>query len=362
MSESPRRPPGIPRTCGSKRCIMDTRMPRQEGGGKMNVGKTPGFPARVTGTPTILDRPKMNLQVVRLAKMTWINIERPTKDEIEWLRQNYSFHPLHLDDCLSKIQRPKIDEREGYIFLVLHFPVFNKMENVTVASEVDVFVGQDYVITIHAGDLKPLHRTFLECQSDPAVRQELMANSSGTLLHGIVDRLVDYCFPILNKIDDNLEAVEDNIFEENVRQTVRDISMLRRDILNLRHIIKPQIPVIASLSHMDKPFFQEELQVYFGDVSDHVKKMWDILEDYKEVVEGLSETNDSLTNHRISEVMRILTTISVIMLPLTLVSGIYGMNIALPLQDHSLAFLVVVGIMLTIAAGMLGYFRHKRWI
>ncbi len=316
-------------------------------------------PVSLTGVGS---KPKMNLQIIRHGKMTWVNIERPTRDEIEWLRQNYSFHPLHLDDCLSKIQRPKIDEHEEYLFIVLHFPVFNRMEKVTVASEVDIFVGPDYVVTVHAGDLKPLHRMFVECQSQPAVRQDLMGKGSGTLLHRIVDRLVDYCFPILNKIDANLEAVEDTIFEENIRQTVRDISMIRRDVINFRRIIKPQIPVIASLQHKKRPYLPEELEAYFDDIADHVARIWDILEDYKEVVEGLADTNDSLTSYRLNQVMKILTTISVIMLPLTLVSGIYGMNIALPFQENPGAFGVVSGIMVAIAVSMLFFFRKRGWI
>jgi magnesium transporter len=303
-----------------------------------------------------------NIQVVRHGKLTWVNLERPTKDEIEWLRQNYSFHPLHLDDCLSKIQRPKIDEEKEYLFVVLHFPVFNRVAGVTVASEVDIFIGADYFITVHSGDIRPLRKLFQDCQNNPAYCQELMGRSSGYLLYRVVDRLVDYCFPILNKIDANIEAVEDTIFEENVRQTVRDISVIRRDIINFRRIVKPQIAVIASLEHKERPYLQEDLEAYFGDIADHVAKIWDILEDYKELIEGLSDTNDSLTSYRINEVMKILTTISVIMLPLTLVSGIYGMNIGLPLQEHSGAFLVVMGIMLTIALGMLSYFRKRGWV
>jgi len=296
---------------------------------------------------------KLNVQTVRYGKITWVNIERPTRDEIEWLRQNYPFHPLHLDDCLSKIQRPKIDEYDDYLFIVLHFPVFNRMARVTVASEVDIFVGPDYFVTVHAGDIKPLRRMFQECFGNPTVRHELMGKSTGYLLYRAVDRLVDYCFPILNKIDANIEAVEDTIFEEDIRQTVRDISVIRRDIINFRRIIKPQMPVIASLEHKEMPFLQEDLEAYFGDISDHVAKIWDILEDYKEVVEGLADTNDSLTSHRLNEVMKTLTTISVIILPLTLVSGVYGMNIPLPVQEDPGAFALIMGAMVMIALGML---------
>ena len=138
--------------------------------------------------------------------------------------------------------------------------------------------------------------------------------------------------------------------------------MIRRDVINFRRIIKPQIPVIASLEHKEMPFLQEELEAYFGDMADHVAKIWDILEDYKEVIEGLADTNDSLTSYRLNEVMKILTTISVIMLPLTLVSGIYGMNIPLPVQEHPLAFAIIMGIMMAIAVGMLAYFRRRGWV
>ena len=323
---------------------------------------TRGDPAP-TGAPAA--RPavhKLNIQTLRHGRITWVNVERPTKDEMEWLAQNYSFHPLHLDDCLSKIQRPKIDDHEDYLFIVLHFPVYNRIAQVTVASEVDIFVGPDYFVTVHAGELKPVRRMFQECMSNPARRQALMGRGTGYLLYQLADRLVDYCFPILNKIDDNIEAVEDTIFEEDVRQTVRDISVIRRDVINFRRIIKPQIAVIASLEHKQKAFLQEDLEAYFGDLADHVAKIWDILEDYKEVIEGLADTNDSLTSSRINEVMKILTTISVIMLPLTLVSGIYGMNIDLPFQDHPFSFGVVAGIMILIAVGMLTYFRRRGWV
>lgn len=305
---------------------------------------------------------KLNIQIARHGKMTWVNVERPTKDEIEWLRQNFTFHPVHLDDCLSKVQRPKIDEQEDYLFIVLHFPVFNKMARVTVASEVDIFVGADYFVTIHSGDLKPLRRTFQECLSSPERRQGLMGRSTGYLLYQVVDRLVDYCFPILNKIDANIEAVEDTIFEEDVRQTVQDISEIRRDIINFRRIIKPQIAVIASLEHKKMPFLQEDLEAYFGVIGDHVARIWDILEEFKEVIEGLADTNDSLTSYRLNEVIKILTTISVIILPMTLVTGIYGMNIVLPVQEDPLAFAIIMGIMASIAVGMLFYFRRRKWI
>jgi magnesium transporter len=191
-----------------------------------------------------------------------------------------------------------------------------------------------------------------------------MGRSSGFLLYLIIDKLVDYCFPILNKIDANIEQVEDQIFEDKVRRTVLDISIIRRDIIAFRRIVKPLIPVIGSLERKSRPVLEEEMEEYFGDISDHLSKIWDTLEDYKEVIEGLSDTINSLTSNRINDIIKILTIMSVILLPLTLISGIYGMNIGLPGADlpYPYAFMIVLGIMLAVIVTMLAFFRWRKWI
>lgn len=306
--------------------------------------------------------PGLNIQTVTHGKLTWVDIVQPTVKEIDYLRENYPFHPLDLDDTLSKIQRPKIDEYDDYLFMVLHFPVFNKATRVTVPSEVDIFIGENYVITLHAGNLKPLVQLFNRCKNEETGRKEHMGRSSGFLLYQIIDRLVDYCFPILNKIISNVERVEDRVFEEKLRETVQEISMLRRDIITFRRIIKPQVVVVASLEHKERPFLKEELEVYFGNITDHIGKILDALDDYREVIETLNDTHNALTSHKINDVMRVLTIISTIMLPLSVLSGLYGMNISLPLADSQFAFGFVVLIMAFVAGGMLVFFQKRGWI
>jgi magnesium transporter len=255
-----------------------------------------------------------------------------------------------------------VDDADDYIFLVLHFPVYSKLVRITTPSEVDIFVGPNYLITAHSGALRTLNRMFKQCQEDPAARETMLGRSAGYLLYLITDKLVDYCFPILNKIDDNIERVEDQIFEEKVRQTVYEISIIRRDVIAFRRVIKPLIPVIASLERKNRPLLGEEMEEYFGDISDHLSKMWDTLEDYKEVIEGLSDTINSLTSNRINEIIKVLTIISVILLPLTLISGIYGMNIDLPADENPLAFEIVIGTMVVVIGGMLTFFKWRKWI
>ena len=295
-------------------------------------------------------------------KLTWINIEQPTEAETKYLAENYPFHPLDLDDCLSRIQLPKIDEYEDYFFMVFHFPVFNPDARVTTSSQVSIFIGEDYLITLHQGDLKPLVSFFKSCQSNEKARQEAMGRSSAYLLYLILDRLVNYCFPILNKIGDNIEEVEDRIFGNRPKGTVADVAIIRRDIISFRRIIKPQTDAVETLEQKEWPVFKEDPEIYFGDIADHLRKIRDTLEDYKEVVEGLSDTNTTLTSFRTNEVMRLLTIIATIMMPLTLIASIYGMNIKLPLADSSLSFPLTVFIMFCIIVGMLAFFRSRRWI
>jgi len=315
--------------------------------------------------PQVRKEEQLNLESITWGDLTWVNIERPTERETEYLAQNYPFHTLDLDDYLSRIQRPKIDEYgapKDYLFLVLHFPVFNIEARVTTSSQVSVFIGENYLITLHNGELKPLVKLFRECQIDEESRQEYFSQGSGYLLYRITDRLVDYCLPILNKIGDNIEDVEDNIFSDSARGTVRGISVLRRDIISFRRIIWPMRAVIGSLEPRVRRFTKMDMAVYFGDMVDHVDKIWDALDEYKEIIEGLNDTYDSLASNRTNEVMRILTIIATILLPITVVASIYGMNIPLPFQHSGYSLLYVFLIMLVVVGSMLYFFHRKHLI
>ncbi|MFC2041607.1 magnesium/cobalt transporter CorA [Chloroflexota bacterium] len=305
----------------------------------------------------------LNIESITWGDLTWVNIEQPTEREIEYLAENYSFHHLDLDDCLSRIQRPKIDEYKDYLFLVFHFPVFNLEARVTTPSQVSVFIGENYLITLHKGELKPLVKLFRECQIDEESRQEHFSQGSGYLLYRVVDRLVDYCLPILNKIGGNIEKVESDIFSTGMPKAIREISVLRRDVISFRRIIWPMRAVIASLEPRIRRFTKMDLEVYFGDMVDHVDKIWDGLDEYKEIIEGLNDTHDSLATNRTNEVMRMLTVIATILLPITVVASIFGMNIPLgPFGNSHLAFLYVLLICLVIIGGMLYFFRRQHWI
>ncbi|MFN2243212.1 MAG: magnesium/cobalt transporter CorA [Anaerolineae bacterium] len=306
----------------------------------------------------------MGVEVLTHGRMTWTNIEKPTPQDMEVLRQRYPhFHPLDFEDCLSRMERPKIDEYDDYLFIIMQFPVFDASSRISKPGEVDMFIGKGYLVTVHDGDLWPITGLFDDCQANQRTRERHMGRGASRLMHDVIDRLVDYCFPILYKVEANIREIEEDIFTEQVPGVVRELSWVRRDIISLQRIVKPQIAIVSNLEQKDRPFIREDLDVYFDDVLDHLRKAWDILEDERDVIEGLDDTANTLTSYRLGEIMKILTIISVILLPLTLLSGIYGMNIVLPLDENSpYTFLIILGLMAFMAAGMLLYFRRKRWI
>lgn len=321
--------------------------------------------AATTDAPARADE-TARIEVVEHGGLRWIDVNRPTVREIEYLRREFAFDDFALEDCLSRIQRPKLDNYARYLFLVLHIPVHDKASRRTSAAEVDVFVGPDYLVTLHDDRCKPLIVLFEAVRDNRLVREANMSRGSGLLLYRVIDRLVDYIFPVLNKISDNIEMIEDMTFGREVLRTVQEISIVRRDLIAMRRIIRPQLGVLSTLARLDLPWLHLEEDDYFGDIHDHLNKAWDTLEDFKDVVDSLAEANDSLNVHRTNEVIKVLTLISVITLPLTLVTGVYGMNINLPLQADPegglRAFLAVMGMMALIAGSMLAVFRWRGWL
>jgi magnesium transporter len=230
------------------------------------------------------------------------------------------------------------------------------------AAELDVFIGQDYLVTLPNRELLPVTRLFARCDADAAFREQLFAKGSGRLLYEVLDDLFDYCFPILDKIGHKLDRVEDQMFEGRAEDVVRDLSNVKQEIISYRKIVKPERATLRLLERRVERFLPEELDLYFDDVVDAAERIWDLLDNYKEVVEALESTNESVISHRQNDVLRLLTLISVTMLPLTLITGIFGMNVLFPGEGTPGAFWVILAALVVTLAGMLGFFRYKRWL
>ena len=294
--------------------------------------------------------------------LTWVHLDRPHPAAIDALAARFGWHELDVEDVLSKRQRPKIDEYPEYLFAVLHFPVYDKHVQRLNAGELDVFVGADYLVTLPNVELLPVTRLFDRCETNEEVRNRAFAEGTGRLLYEILDDLFDYCFPILDKIGHKLDTVEDQMFEGRAEDVVRDLSNVKQEIISYRKIIKPERSTLRLLERRVERFLPEELDVYFDDVVDAAERIWDLLDNYKEVVEALESTNESVISHRQNDVLRLLTLISVTMLPLTLITGLFGMNVLYPGEGTHEAFWIILGGLAVTLASMLAFFRFKRWL
>lgn len=293
--------------------------------------------------------------------LTWYNIVNPTDSDISFLQDNFEFHPLDLEDLRSKTQRPKLDEYDDYYFIILHFPIFDKAHRFIRTSEVKIFWGKNYLITI-ANSHWIVRNLFNDTKENEKMREEMMSTSSDILFYEILDRLLVESFALVTRLGEEVELINTELFRKKAERTIERISITRRNIIMLDTIFKPQLRLFHKFESGDVRGYSEEMEEYWGDILDKYQKIWDLTEDYEEIIEGLSKTFDSLQTNRTNEIMKVLTLISSILLPLTLIASIYGMNIELPFMKHPNAFWIVTATMLTVVAGLVIYFKRKKYM
>ncbi len=301
-------------------------------------------------------------EIIEAAGIRWIHIESPRAADRDWLEAHFDFHPLDYEDVFSRNQRPKLDQYDDYVFIVLHFPLFEKDSGRILTAEVDLFLGPDYLITLPNIPLPPLAAMFDRYRERDDLREDVFSKGSGYLLYKIVDTGVDASFPMLRKTGLKLERLEDDIFEGRSSEIVRDLSEAKQEIINFRKITRPQRAVLRDLERTKQRYLQEELELYFDDISDAAERIWDTLENYKEVIEGLESTNESVLSHRLNDSFRILTAASVVLLPLTLIASIFGMNVHFPGEGLAITFFVILAFMAALLLTLVVLFRRRGWL
>jgi magnesium transporter len=301
-------------------------------------------------------------EIIEAGGLRWIHIESPRTADRDWLEQHFDFHPLDYEDVYSRNQRPKLDQYDDYVFIILHFPMFDKETGRILTAELDLFLGPDYLITLPNVPLPPITAMFERYREKDDLRNEVFSKGSGYLLYKIVDTGVDASFPMLRKMGLKLERLEDDIFEGRSSEIVRELSEAKQEIINFRKIVRPQRAVLRDLERTKQRYLQEELETYFDDISDAAERIWDTLENYKEVVEGLESTNESVLSHRLNDSFRILTAASVVLLPLTLIASIFGMNVAFPGEGDSITFFLIVALMAVLLIALVILFRRRGWL
>ncbi len=290
----------------------------------------------------------------------WVDLEGGQIEEIKNLGQIFDFHPLTVEDCINVMQRPKVDIFDNYLFVVVKTPNLQFEKGEMRSLELDMFIGVNYVITVHPAPIKSIQTTISRVEEGAAI---IMGKGSDYLAHTIIDLSVDNYLSLLEKVDEDVERIEDEVFEEPDQELLNEISQVRRDLLYLQRVIGPQRETIGRLSWGEVPFIKESQKIYFRDVQDHLARINDLIANYREIIGGARDMYLTVISNKMNEIMKTLTIIATIFIPLTFIAGVYGMNFAhMPELDWSWGYYGVLGIMGGIIGGMIYYFKRKNWI
>lgn len=304
----------------------------------------------------------MKLQEINYKNIKWINITEPDQEMVDYLDTNFKFHPLDLEDVLSKTTYPKIDVYQDYLFIILQFPVFEQARSIFKRSELSIFFSKDYIITINDGSLKALTGVFEQCKNDPELQKEFMEQGIAKLLWEILDSHMDYVFPILSEKNDLIFELEEEIYEKpKLTDMIKEIMTVKRDIINIRRILAPQRQVFLDLAHRHSQFVPTEQKVYFEDLVDKQDKISNQLETAQAYIDLLEDANESLINRNTNNIVKTLTIFTVITQLPPIIFDYYGMNIPLPFQDSTNILTLVNAITLLSVVAIIIYFRRRGW-
>ncbi len=305
-------------------------------------------------------------------KFTWLDLQNPDRKDVEGLASRYRFNELNIEDCMTKFELPKLDSYENHFFVILHFPPLTAKNRMQKHSQLSMFVGRDFLVTIHQGDLRPLVDLVNACKNntDPERRERLLGRSPGVLLHEIIDVLVDDLLHTARRIIANLDDIEDGVFDET-KSAARSISILRREINIVRRIVNPLKRFVLEIGERIKEFAEsDDLELYFDDVIDHINKVIESLEESRETMEIYKDTDFMLSTEKTNKVLAALTIIFTLAIPATVIGTFYGMNVNLPggmgdgagVLGQYQSFAMIILASAIPAALMVAYFRRLGWI
>jgi magnesium transporter len=290
----------------------------------------------------------------------WVDLSAPSIPESLVLSDTFGFHPLSVEDAMSKLQYPKVEAYDGYLYVILHGIESNVAAHCFATHDVDFFVGPNYLVTVHDGD----SRSIADLRDHATRNPKILAEGPVALLHRIVDTMVDHYRPEIDKLEDRLDALEDEIFRTADPRLVRRILDEKRQVASLRRIVTPQRDVIGRLARRDFVDVSTELSFRFRDVYDHLVRVADDALMFQDRITGMLDAHLSNVSFRLNEVMKVLTLVTVLFMPPTLVAGIWGMNVPLPRLPGGDAAQVwwVLGVMAAMILVMLAFFRGRRWM
>ena len=331
--------------------------------------------SRLRSNKKLADIPIENkIETIQGEKFVWIDMQNPDRNDVEKLAQKYNFNELNIEDCMTKFELPKLDSYDDHFFVILHFPPLAQKIRISKNSQLSIFVGKDFLVTVHQGDLKPLVELAEICKTstDQQRKERLLGKSSGFLLHEILDVLVDDLLHTSRKIIANLDDIEDRVFDES-KPVARNIALLRREINRLRRIANPLKKFVLEIAKHVKRFSNtedDELALFYDDVIDHIDKVIETLEESRETMEIYKDTDFVLSTEKTNKVLAVLTIIFTLAIPSTVIGTFYGMNVDLPggIGNNSIflgpftTFIIVIIASAIPTIMMFTYFKKLGWI
>jgi len=328
---------------------------------RLHVGK------KTTGIPV-----ERKIETIQGKKFLWIDLQNPDRSDIEKLAETYHLNTLNIEDCMTKSELPKLDSYNEHFFVILHFPSLLRQPGISRNSQLSIFIGRDFLITVHQGDLKPLVDLVNICKNnlDQHRKERIFGKSAEYLLHEIIDILVDELLHTSRKVIANLDDLEDEVFDEKI-SVARSIALLRREINVMRRIANPLKKFVLEIAKNIKKFSEEDdLSLYFDDVIDHIDKVIETLEESRETMEIYKDTDFMLSTEKTNKVLAALTIIFTFAIPGTVIGTFYGMNINLPggIDDKLLflgpytSFILIILASTIPVALMFIYFKKLGWV
>ena len=302
--------------------------------------------------------------VVRYLKnqrnLLWLDITNPSEDDIDLMVDTFKFHQLAIEDAIFPQNQPKIDDYEDYLFIVVHELNYPSRQAGDVKSqELNIFVGKNFVLTIHNDPLPSISKLFQRAQTKPSYMQQ----GAGFLLHAIIDNVVDNYFPVVDQLENRIEELEDQVLAGADQTVLEKIVDLKKTVLTIRNFIVPQRKILGRLCRANTLFIKRATSAYFRDVYDHVVRVSEMLDTYRDVLNSTMDAYLSVVSQRMNEIIKTLTIITTIMMPLTVITSFYGMNVKMPEFAWGMkGYLFVLGLMLLAFLGMFIFLKRKKWI
>lgn len=303
------------------------------------------------------------METLKTEALVWHHFQNPQKADLDFLREKFNFHDPILEELTKPTIRPKVDRYDHYLYLVLHFPIFDEKTRNTTSREVDCIVTSQELITVTYEDIPPLADFFKKCSMDDTCKELYSSKTPAHLLFYIVRVLLNFSLRELDHIQKNITTLEEHIFGGRAKDIIHEILVFRRDVLNFRRTIQPQHITVDSLGEEAGTLFGAKVKPFFDELKGEYLKVWNLLENHRETLEALYDTHESLLNMRQNEIMKNLTIMAFITFPLSLVAVVFGMTtLWTPIIGMKYDFWIIVGGMTILTFIMLGFFKKKGWL